>query len=294
MRRALWKIAPLWARYDLWNVGIATLDRPLTDVRELAALKSIRWLRPMPPLRYIADPFPYRDAGGREWLLVEDYGHRRRERGRISRLDPSDPASVLEHVIVRDRHVSYPFTFSDGADVYCAPEISAEDGVAIYRLRRDDSWTLALHILRGHRLVDPTFVRHDGRWWVFGTDASPRQNSALRAFHAETLTGPWIAHERNPIKIDRTSARPAGRPFTIGNRLYRPAQDCSQTYGGAIRVMEIHTLTPTAFDESVALRLAPDPSWPYPDGLHHLVVDGTRVYFDAKRVHVDALLWARM
>jgi hypothetical protein len=57
--------------------------------------------------------------------------------------------------------------------------------------------------------------------------------------------------------------------------------------------MEILALTPTEFRESIALRLEPDPSWPYPDGLHHLVVDGARVYFDAKRSHVDWLLWLR-
>jgi len=66
------------------------------------------------------------------------------------------------------------------------------------------------------------------------------------------------------------------------------------TYGGAVNVMEVRALTPTEFDESPALRLEPDPSWPYPDGLHHLVVEGTRVYFDAKRAHVDFLLWAKL
>jgi hypothetical protein len=95
------------------------------------------------------------------------------------------------------------------------------------------------------------------------------------------------------VKRDAASARPAGRPFTVGTRLYRPAQDCSATYGGAVHVMEIEALTPTDFRESIALRLEPDPRWPYPDGLHHLVVDARRVYFDAKRSHVDWLLWLK-
>jgi hypothetical protein len=94
----------------------------------------------------------------------------------------------------------------------------------------------------------------------------------------------------NPLKRDVASSRPAGRPFAIGDRLYRPAQDCHHTYGGAVQVMEVLTLTPTDFRETVALRLEPDPTWPYPDGLHHLVVDGTRVYFDAKRRRTDFLL----
>jgi len=57
--------------------------------------------------------------------------------------------------------------------------------------------------------------------------------------------------------------------------------------------MELLVLTPTDFHERVALRLEPRAEWPYPDGLHHLVVDGTRVYFDAKKTYVDWLLWIK-
>jgi hypothetical protein len=96
------------------------------------------------------------------------------------------------------------------------------------------------------------------------------------------------------LKIDRASARPAGRPFTIGTRLYRPSQDCSHTYGGAVNVMAIDELTPDAFREHVALRLDPEPSWPYPDGLHTLVVDGRRIYVDAKRTRQDRLWWLKV
>jgi hypothetical protein len=323
--RSFRTVAPRWARYDIWNVGIATLDRPLGDVRELMNIfggperpaphpfggpaphpsdtprpaphssgSGIQWLPPQPPLRFIADPFPYRDLHGREWLLVEDYGHHTRERGRISRIDPNDPSSALEPAIVRERHISYPFTFTDGSDVYCAPEMSREEGCVLYRLQEDGAWIPAHHILRGVPIVDPTFLRRDHRWWLFGTAPTPLHNRVLDAFYADALAGPWTPHGRNPIKDDPASARPAGRPFRIGNRWYRPAQDCRATYGGAVHVMEIEELTPTAFNESLALRLEPNPSWPYPDGLHHLVVDGARVYFDAKRTHVDPTLWARI
>ena len=280
---------PRWARYDIWNVGIAELDAPLTDVHQLRHLSSVRWLPPQPPLRYIADPFPYRDRGGRERLLVEDYGHQRGVRGQVAQIDVADP-SRLAPAIVRDRHISYPYTFTDGRETLCAPEMSAEDGCVLYRLDADGGWTPAIHVLRGVRVVDPTFVRYGDRWWLFATEPPPGHNSNLHAFHAERIDGPWTAHARNPIKQDIASARPAGRPFTIGDRLYRPAQDCSRTYGGAVHVMEIRKLTPTDFSETVAVRLEPDASWPYPDGLHHLVVDGTRVYLDAKRTHVDWLL----
>jgi hypothetical protein len=296
------RLAPRWARYDIWNVGVATLDRPLADVHDLAIVfggperpaSQVTWLPPQPTLRFFADPFPYRDKQGRRWLLVEDYGHRKRERGRIARVDPLNRASPVATAIVRERHISYPFAFADGEDVYCAPEMSQEEGCVLYRLQTDGSWKTAHHILRGVRLVDPTFLRHDGRWWLFGTAPKPLHNRVLHGYYADTLHGPWTPHARNPLKDDPSSARPAGRPFTIGERLYRPSQDCSETYGGAVNVMHVEALTPTDFRETLALRLEPDASWPYPDGLHHLVIDGTRVYFDAKRAHVDFFLPLRL
>ena len=84
-------MVPSWASYDTWNVGVATLEHPLRNVRELHPLKNIRWLPPRPPLYFLADPFPYRHQG-RDWLLVEEYGHPKGVRGRISRIDPdADP-----------------------------------------------------------------------------------------------------------------------------------------------------------------------------------------------------------
>src|SRR5262245_66254434 len=99
-----------------------------------------------------------------------------------------------------------------------------------------------------------------------------------------------MAHPLNPLKRDVASSRPAGRPVVIGDRLYRPAQDCHDTYGGAVQFMEVLTLTPAGFRETVALRLEPDPTWRSADGLHHLDVAGTRVSLDAHRRRTEFLL----
>jgi len=278
--------------YDTWNVGVATLDRPLRSIDDLQ-LRDVRWLPPQPAFHYLADPFSYRH-GGREWLLVERYGHPRGVAGEICRVGPIELNALstlaAETVIRRDRHISYPFTFDAEADTYCAPEMSQEDGCVIYRLEPDGSWRPAHHILRGRRLVDPTLFRFEERWWLLATAPPPDHNAVLNAFYADSIAGPWSAHASNPIKRDTASSRPAGRPFTIGSRLFRPAQDCRATYGGAVELMDVVALTPTRFVEAPALRLEPDPRWPYPDGLHHLVIDGARVYFDAKKTRRDYLL----
>jgi hypothetical protein len=290
--RSFRQLVPSWARYDTWNVGIATLARPLDRVGELAPLKDVRWLPRRPALQFVADPFPYR-YGGRDWLLVEQYGYAPGVAGRIARVDPSNPTAAIEPVIQRDRHISYPYTFVDGDVTYCAPEMSQEDGCVLYALDAAGRWTPRHHVLRGARLVDATFFRFGDRWWAFAAEPPPNHTHVLNAYFADRIEGPWTPHARNPIKRDAATARPAGRPFGAGGRIYRPAQDCSETYGGAVHVMEIDHLTPVDFHETIALRLEPDRTWPYPHGLHHLVVDGTRVYVDAKRTTVDWLLWLK-
>src|SRR5206468_4050593 len=194
-------LVPSWARYDTWNVGIAALDRPLRDIAALAPLQRVRWLPAREPRHLCADPFPYRD-GGRDWLLVEDYGHPRGVRGRIARIDPDDPASGAVPVIARAHHVSYPFTLTDSGTVYCAPEMSQESGCVLYALTSAGSWEPRHHILPDRRLVDATIFRHADRWWLFATEPPPRHTTALHAFHAEALAGPWAPHARNPLKID--------------------------------------------------------------------------------------------
>lgn len=78
------------------------------------------------------------------------------------------------------------------------------------------------------------------------------------------------------------SARPAGTPFYHLNRLYRPAQDCSLTYGGRIAVNRVLSLTPAEFSETAECFFGPDPSGEYNQGLHTLSAAGNFTLTDAK------------
>ena len=146
---------PSWARYDIWNIGIATLDRPLEDVGDLAPLANVRWLPPQPPLHLLADPFPYRHDG-RDWLLAEAYGHPRGVRGRIVRLDPDDgmPAASASPAIVRAHHVSYPCTFTDGDRTFWHWEsrftTRPEDAERITRMVAEDIYQGGFDAIRRH------------------------------------------------------------------------------------------------------------------------------------------------
>jgi hypothetical protein len=66
--------------------------------------------------------------------------------------------------------------------------------------------------------------------------------------------------------------------------LYRPAQDCSRTYGGRVIINRVHTLTPVAFHEEAVVAVNPDSAGPYPSGLHTLSQVGTITLIDGKRM----------
>ena len=92
---------------------------------------------------------------------------------------------------------------------------------------------------RTSRSLDPTIVEWAGRWWMFGTRRDRDPNAELWLWHAPSPLGPWTVHAANPVKIDVRSSRPAGTPFVLDGVLYRPAQDCSRGYGGAVVVNRV-------------------------------------------------------
>ena len=98
----------------------------------------------------------------------------------------------------------------------------------------------------------------------------------------------WSPHRLNPIKVDPAASRPAGALFHLDGALIRPAQDCSQRYGGAVVLNEVRTLTPNAFYEFPRARIAPRAE--YPAGLHTvnatgscIVIDGLKNYWEPRK-----------
>ena len=62
----------------------------------------------------------------------------------------------------------------------------------------------------------------------------------------------WTEHPLSPIvKKDVRTARPGGRPFIIGGKLYRLGQDCYPTYGYQVRAFEITDISPTTYSEKM-------------------------------------------
>lgn len=285
-------------RHPQWNIGLADLPAarlldPGVDVEA-----RIHWLPLQGRSSFLADPFGV-ERGGTLRVLCERF-HYGESRGRLCALEWPSPRP--EPALDLPVHASYPFLVDgESGETFCVPETAAAGEIALYRtdpqLRR---WSKEGVIAPDFPGVDPTVFRHEGRWWLLATRQGPLEDVELWAWHAPSLLGPWSPHARNPVKSDVRGSRPAGRPFLHEGVLYRPAQDCSRSYGWRVAIQRVLRLTPTDFaEEEAAVVQAPARS-PYPSGRHTLCAVGDRTLVDGRRdVFVPAALraflgiWAR-
>lgn len=278
--------------WDSWNV--AMVDQPAAAFLSAAPELPVRWLRPLSRRHFLADPFGVWRAGRLHLLAEEfDYGT---GLGVISQstLDGSTDA-VLRPAIRPGVHASYPYPVEHGAELYCVPETYQAREAALYTaVAFPHIWQRERALLTGIAAVDSTVLSYDGRWWLFCTDQDRGPDHRLFIWHALDLLGPWQPHRGNPVKCDITSARPAGTPFVADGVLYRPAQDCSVTYGARVVIHRVVELTPDSFREEPVVWIEPDPNGPYPHGLHHLASAGDVTLIDGKRRRVIPTAAARL
>lgn len=272
-----------------WNVGI--VHAPIHAFLQPSLRQDIRWLVNGRKNSFCADPFTESIGPGRtlssEWF---DYAS---NRGWIVEMDldangvvTSPPRPAIDNGL----HMSYPYLFKHKSQVYCTPENWQGRRVWLYVLDcRQRQWHPVAPIIEDFPAVDPTLLQHDGLWWLWCTHGEDEPNSKLFLWYAQDLLGPWRPHPQNPVKVDVRSSRPAGRPFHFAGNLYRPAQDCSRAYGGAITINRVTRVSVTEFCEEPAAHIEPWDSR-YPAGIHTLAGDGSLTVLDGMRMVLDLSL----
>jgi len=206
-----------------------------------------------PPGRFYADPFLF-TREGRRYVFFEDYdASSGRAEIRYLEIDESGLPGSPRPALQQDCHLSYPFVFAEGDEVYMLPETAGHRTVELYRAARfPDEWTLDRVLLSDVTATDATLLRHQGRWWLFAALATDggRPVDELCLFSSDSLHGDWEPHPLNPVVSDVRSARPAGRIFARDGQLIRPSQDCSEAYGGRLVFNRIDVLSPTEYSEA--------------------------------------------
>ena len=243
-REKITRDAPKW--HVAWRT-IADGTVPEPGVSNLAEFHIL----PDDGQRFFADPFVFLKNGERH-IFVEELPEAT-GRGHISHFTISADgiASTPRPVLEAPYHLSYPLVFEHGREIWMLPESSAAGGLDLYRAERfPDRWTKVARLIDG-RIHDATIFSHGGRLWIAAGNETLQSASwdGLSLYSADALLGPWEAHPDNPVLIDARAARPAGALWIADGALYRPAQDCSEAYGGGLKLRRVTELTRDHFRE---------------------------------------------
>ena len=205
--------------------------------------------------RMWADPFVV-EHRGRHYVFVEEFIYRSRK-GHISYFEIDSSGRFLGPVKIIEQpyHLSYPFVFEWEGCYYMVPETIQNETVEVYSCEEfPNRWVFHKRLMSGIRAADATMVFHGRLWWLFANVVAENGGSSwdeLCVYHSDhPLSDQWTPHAQNPIVSDVRRARPAGRIYQLGGELYRPAQDCSEGYGYAVRIQRIDALTETEYEET--------------------------------------------
>ncbi len=268
--------------HEEWNIGI--IREPISTLLKTEVSPTIQWLPKPERNHFLADPFGI-SRGHKIYILCENFDYVS-SKAVISSIELTESGSIVkqEVAISEPFHLSYPFLFEYKDEFYCVPETAQTREVRLYKAEHFPShWAKVATLIEDFPGVDSTVFRYGDRWWLTCANEEDGKKYKLFIWHAPNLFGPWEPHELNPVKVDVRSARPAGTPFLSDGYLYRPAQDCSVTYGGRVVFNRVVRLTPTTLEEESVWDIGPSRNSRYRDGLHTVSMAGDVTVVDGKR-----------
>lgn len=259
---------------EKWNVG--QVFQPIQTLVN-QPIESIKWLKEAPKNNYYADPFGWSDNE----ILIELFDYKS-GKGSLQKIDIN--SGNWSDILHDEIHFSYPFCIKEKGKKYILPENYKSKRLYLYEVD-DHLKVIKTHLLLDGAWIDPTIFKMDGKWWLSCMNhSSPREN--LYLFYSNSIEGSYRPHSLNPVLTDIRSARPGGTPFVIDNKIIRPTQNCSQTYGGSIVLKQIDKLSPNEFQEHRIKEIFPQKG-KYSKGLHTLSANGNKILVDGKRYYFN-------
>lgn len=274
--------------HDKWAVGLIELDYAAI-IREQKLPSITTWLEAKTG-EYIADPFIYKYQD-EYFLFYELFTYIKGDADiAVCRLIEQDGQWQMqgEKVILAEPfHQSYPYLFEYEGEIYCTPEQSEGNRVKLYKaLDFPYQWQDCGSLIEDFPVVDPSIFKYQDKWWLLASKGSGEQDNSLYLWTSDNPLSGWKRTQDQAIKTGLGQCRPAGTPFEVEGKLYRPIQAFKQRYGDGLLIGEIKHLSAQGFDEEIVFEISPDAA--YPHGLHHLSLSGTKAVVDGKRY---ANLW---
>jgi hypothetical protein len=224
---------------------ISTMSTTLGGAFKVARTRCDRWY---------ADPFVFVEDGA-SYVFCEEFSLSTRK-GVIAvcRAHPDGRLSEPRVVLEDSFHLSYPFVFRHGGEIWMLPEAAQTKSITLYRATKFPyEWKKDRTLISDVKFYDPTLVQHGNRFWMFLTTVRWGSSSwdNLEVYAAEALEGPWLPVSDRPAVVDSRAARSAGALWVDNGNLIRPAQDCSVTYGGGITLCRVDQLSQNGYVQAL-------------------------------------------
>lgn len=236
-------------REEYWNIAYRFCDgkESLLDGKSGAFA-----VLPESKRYWYADPFLF-ENDGKMYLFVEMFDNVT-EKGLIGvSVLGKNGFSVPEVVLEESFHLSYPYVFKDGGEIYMMPETMGDGCVQLYKaVDFPDTWQKHSVLANEKGMVDTVIC---GDWLIASrvTDSAQKETQ-LQLFRKDT----GIPHTANgDIKADQIS-RGAGRLFEHNGKLIRPAQNCLKgIYGAGLVFYSVDEISDDCYRETEVFRLEP-------------------------------------
>lgn len=241
-----------------------------------------------PKGRFLADPFVI-ENNGENFIFVEDlFYHDNKGRISVIKVD-GDNYDFLGVVLEEDFHLSFPFVFKDGDDIYMVPESSKNSDIRLYKsVDFPLKWKFEKQLISDVDAADTMIFNNDNRWFMLTNICSAQMGdhqSELHIFHSEDFKNDeWRPIESgNPVIFDPLKGRNGGF-FAHNGKLYRVNQVHGQShYGKSFNVNEIDVLSKEKYAETEVSIVQPN----FKDSsisTHHFNANGEVAAVDFARI----------
>lgn len=239
-----------------WGVAYSSFSNLRTSLHRYQEIKNPRG-------RFLADPFVI-TIDKRSICFVEDYFYSD-NKGRISAIELMDDSyEYLGVVLEEDFHLSYPFVFNNGSDLFMIPESSQAKQIRLYKcIEFPLKWELHKILMNDVRAADSSVIKVENVWYMLTNICSAgigEHCSELHVYYSKDIeSNEWQPLDcGNPVIFDSRYSRNGG-VFKLDDMIIRINQVQGKgTYGESFRINKITQLSPQGYKEIVLDEVYPN------------------------------------
>ncbi len=281
---------------DGWAIGV-TRGNIQEIIRSKTFNPDITWLPTKSMNQFYADPFLYKTKEGTYDIIFEAFSLNE-EYGKIAVMSIDNSFKQKNHKIVLDTksHLSYPFIFKENNKIYVFPEAARSGKLSCYEYDPVNRSLKFLQQVIDLPILDGTILKHNGKYWLFGVlrGYDGVEQYKLCIFYSNSLLGPYTPHPMNPVKNSLNGTRSAGNFIEVDGEIYRPTQNCENSYGESITINKMTVLTEMDIQEEEHMSISINKEKKSNSGINRIhtinviddiiVVDGKRSRFSPMNI----------